>query len=162
MNQNTMMLHEKMSTRYLPREKIEKFGASALTNEDLLALILGSGNQDCNVFELSRRLSDFLSNQTQVPTLAQIREIRGLGKVKAAQVLACLELSGRYILSNKSNPIVSPEDLVSRLSFLKYEEQEHLVVVTLNSVNGVIRVHELRRGLSTRLRYTHAKRLRKR
>lgn len=147
MNQNTMMLHEKMSTRYLPREKIEKFGASALTNEDLLALILGSGNQDCNVFELSRRLSDFLSNQTQVPTLAQIREIRGLGKVKAAQVLACLELSGRYILSNKSNPIVSPEDLVSRLSFLKYEEQEHLVVVTLNSVNGVIRVHEITTGL---------------
>ncbi len=147
MNQNTMMLHEKMSTRYLPREKIEKFGASALTNEDLLALILGSGNQDCNVFELSRRLSDFLSNQTQVPTLAQIREIRGLGRVKAAQVLACLELSGRYILSNKSNPIVSPEDLVSRLSFLKYEEQEHLVVVTLNSVNGVIRVHEITTGL---------------
>lgn len=147
MNQNTMMLHEKMSTRYLPREKIEKFGASALTNEDLLALILGSGNQDCNVFELSRRLSDFLSNQTQVPTLAQIREIRGLGRVKAAQVLACLELSGRYILSNKSNPIVSPEDLVSRLSFLKYEEQEHLVVVSLNSVNGVIRVHEITTGL---------------
>ena len=147
MNPNVLMLHENMSPRYLPREKIEKYGASALSNEELLALILGSGNQDCNVFELSRRLSEFLSNQTQVPSLAQIREIRGLGKVKAAQVLACLELSGRYILSDKSNPIVSPEDLVSRLSFLKYEEQEHLVVVTLNSVNCVIRVHEITTGL---------------
>ena len=45
----------------LPREKIEKMGASALSNEELLALILGSGNQDCNVFELSRHLADFLS-----------------------------------------------------------------------------------------------------
>ena len=147
MNRNMMMLNDRTSPKYLPREKIEKFGAAALTNEELLALILGSGNQDCNVFELSRRLSDFLSNQTQVPSLAQIREIRGLGKVKAAQVLACLELSGRYILSDKSNPIQTPEDLLGRLSFLKYESQEHLVIVTLNSVNCVIRVHELTTGL---------------
>ena len=147
MNRNMMMLNDRTSSKYLPREKIEKFGAAALTNEELLALILGSGNQDCNVFELSRRLSDFLSNQTQVPSLAQIRAIRGLGKVKASQVLACLELSSRYILSDKSNPIQTPEDLLGRLSFLKYESQEHLVIVTLNSVNCVIRVHELTTGL---------------
>ena len=123
----------------MPREKIEKMGASALSNEELLALILGSGNQDCNVFELSRHLADFLANQTKVPSLSKIREIRGLGKVKAAQVLACLELSGRYILSARSKPIMSPNDLMSRLSFL--------VVVTLNSVNCVIRVHEITTGL---------------
>jgi DNA repair proteins len=33
-----------------PREKIEKLGAAALTTEELLALILGSGNRDCDVF----------------------------------------------------------------------------------------------------------------
>ena len=78
----------------LPREKIERLGASAMTNEELLALILGSGCQDCDVFELSRHLADFLSKETQVPTLQQLRGIRGLGRVKATQVLACLELSG--------------------------------------------------------------------
>ncbi|PWJ65074.1 DNA repair protein RadC [Fibrobacter sp. UWB15] len=147
MNPNQMMFCDKSARIILPREKIEKYGASALTNEELLALILGSGNQDCNVFELSRQLADFLSDQTQVPTLDKIREIRGLGKVKSAQILACLELSGRYILSSKSSPIMAPEDLMTRLSFLKYEEQEHLVVVTLNSVNCVIRVHEITTGL---------------
>ena len=60
MNLNQMMLHDKSARNSLPREKIEKYGASALTNEELLALILGSGNQDCNVFELSRHLADFL------------------------------------------------------------------------------------------------------
>ncbi len=147
MNSMLMMLNDQSARNILPREKIEKYGASALTNEELLAVILGSGSQDCNVFELSRRLSDFLSNQTLVPTLAKIREIRGLGKVKAAQVLACLELSKRYILNDKSNPVMTPDDLVSRLSFLKYEEQEHFVVVSLNSVNGVIAVHEITTGL---------------
>lgn len=147
MNSTLMMLNDRSAKNFLPREKIEKYGASALSNEELLAIILGSGNQDCNVFELSRHLADFLSNQTQVPPLSKIREIRGLGKVKAAQVLACLELSGRYILSANSSPVMSPDDLMSRLSFLKYEEQEHLVVVTLNSVNCVIRVHEITTGL---------------
>ena len=131
----------------LPREKIEKWGAGSMTNEELLALILGSGNQECSVFELSQRLAEFLSVQTRVPPLEKLRSIRGLGKVKAAQVLACLELSSRYILGNQSKPVVSPEDLLSRLSFLKYEIQEHLVVVTLNAVNCVIGVHEITTGL---------------
>ncbi len=131
----------------LPREKIERLGASAMTNEELLALILGSGCQDCDVFELSRHLADFLSKETQVPTLQQLRGIRGLGRVKATQVLACLELSGRYILSNKSLTVLSPEEVVSRLSFMKYAEQEHFVLVTLNAANNVLHVHELTKGL---------------
>lgn len=131
----------------LPREKIEAQGAGSMSTEELLALILGSGCQDCDVFELSRRLAEFLSAETTVPSLAKLRKIRGLGKVKASQILACLELSGRYILSDKAIPVTSPEDLVSRLSYLKFEEQEHLVVVTLNSANFVIRVHEITTGL---------------
>lgn len=131
----------------LPREKMETYGAAAMTNEDLLALILGSGCQDCDVFELSRRLSDFLSSETNIPSLKQLRRIKGLGRVKASQILACLELSGRYILSDKAIPVVAPEDLLSRLSYMKYQEQEHLVLVTLNSANYVINVHDLTTGL---------------
>lgn len=62
-------------------------------------------------------------------------------------MLACLELSARYILSDKAIVVETPDDIVSRLSFMKYEEQEHLVLVTLNSANLVIRVHELTTGL---------------
>ena len=134
----------------LPREKMEKMGASAMSNEELLALILGSGCQDCDVFELSRNLADFLSEETEMPTLQKLRRIRGLGKVKATQVLACLELSGRYILSGKAMLVGSPEDLISRLSFMKYETQEHFVLVTLDAANHVIRVHELTKGLVDR------------
>lgn len=139
-----------MPSRLLPREKIEKVGASAMSNDELLALILGSGCQDCDVFELSRNLADFLSEETEMPTLQKLRRIRGLGKAKATQVLACLELSGRYILSGKAMLVESPEDIVSRLSFIKYESQEHFVLVTLDAANHVIRVHELTKGLVDR------------
>lgn len=134
----------------LPREKIERMGAASMSNEELLALILGSGCQDCDVFELSRNLADFLSEETEMPTLQKLRRIRGLGRVKATQVLACLELSGRYILSGKAMFVGSPEDIVARLSFLKYESQERFVLTTLDAANHVIRVHELTKGLVNR------------
>ena len=136
-----------MEQNILPREKLAARGASALSNEELLALILGSGTQCCDVFELSRHISDYLSSATQVPSIESLCRIRGLGRAKATQILACLELSGRYILSNKAVSVMTPEDLLSRLAYMKYEPQEHLVAVTLNSANNVINIHELTTGL---------------
>jgi DNA repair protein RadC len=148
-----MMIHNQLALfarpdfNLMPREKMERAGVGALSNEELLAIILGSGSHECSVFELSKRLSDFLSTETSVPTLERLKQIRGLGKVKAAQILACLELSGRFILSDKAIPVAVPEDVLSRVSYMKYESQEHLVVISLNSANYIIRVHELTTGL---------------
>ena len=147
MIQNQVALYTKPDFNLMPREKLEFSGVSSLSNEELLALILGSGSHECSVFELARRLSEFLSTETSVPTLARLKSIRGLGKVKAAQILACLELSGRFILSDKAIPVAVPEDVLSRVSYMKYESQEHLVVISLNSANYIIRVHELTTGL---------------
>ena len=146
MNHN-QILFAKSEFNLMPREKLENAGVSALSNEELLSIILGSGSRECSVFELSRRLAEFLSNETTVPTFARLKSIRGLGKVKAAQILACLELSGRFILSDKAIPVSVPEDVLSRVAYMKYESQEHLVVISLNSANYIIRVHELTTGL---------------
>lgn len=147
MNHNQVTLFNVPEFNLMPREKLEYSGVSALSNEELLAIILGSGCHECDVFELSRRLAEFLSTETSVPSLDRLRSIRGLGRVKASQILACLELSGRFILSDKAIPVSTPEDVLSRVAYMKYESQEHLVVVSLNSANYVIRVHELTTGL---------------
>lgn len=146
-NENTQLSYTVIPEKMLPREKMIQFGAGSMSNEELLALILGSGCHDCDVFELSRRLADYLSSESTIPTLEKLKKIRGLGQVKATQILACLELSGRYILGDKAEPVSSPENLAARLSHMKYEPQEHLVLVTLNSANVIIRVHELTTGL---------------
>ena len=147
MNHNQVALFKVPEFNLMPREKLEYSGVSALSNEELLAIILGSGCHECDVFELARRLAQFLSTETSIPSLDRLRSIRGLGKVKASQILACLELSGRFILSDKAIPVSTPEDVLSRVAYMKYESQEHLVVVSLNSANYVIRVHELTTGL---------------
>ena len=147
MNHNQVALFARPEFNLMPREKMEYAGVGALSNEELLAIILGSGSHECSVFELSKQLSDFLSTETSIPTLDRLKTIRGLGKVKAAQILACLELSGRFILSDKAIPVSAPEDVLSRVAYMKYEPQEHLVVISLNSANYIIRVHELTTGL---------------
>ena len=119
----------------------------SLDNEELLALVLGSGCPDCDVFQLSRNLSDYLASVNKFPTLKDLLKVRGLGQAKASKVLACLELSSRYMLGARAVSVTRPEDLESKLSFLKYENQEHMVLVTLNSSNEVINVHELTTGL---------------
>lgn len=131
----------------LPREKIQEMGVESLDNEELLALVLGSGCPDCDVFQLSRNLSDYLASVNKFPTLKDLLKVRGLGQAKASKVLACLELSSRYMLGARAVSVTRPEDLESKLSFLKYENQEHMVLVTLNSSNEVINVHELTTGL---------------
>ena len=147
MNHNQVALFARPEFNLMPREKMEYAGVGALSNEELLAIILGSGSHECSVFELSKQLSYFLSTETSIPTLDRLKTIRGLGKVKAAQILACLELSGRFILSDKAIPVSAPEDVLSRVAYMKYEPQEHLVVISLNSANYIIRVHELTTGL---------------
>jgi DNA repair protein RadC len=133
--------------KLLPREKLLRLGVHSLDNVELLALILGSGTKGKSVFEVSREIVAQLSHKGSLPTLKELLRIGGLGKVKATQILACLELSGRYILSNKAVAVMTPEDLLSRIAYMKYEAQEHLVAVTLNSANNVINIHELTTGL---------------
>ncbi|MBR6379625.1 MAG: DNA repair protein RadC [Fibrobacter sp.] len=131
----------------LPREKMQERGVEALNNEELLALVLGSGCSSCDVFQLSRNLSDYLATISEFPTMKDLLKVRGLGRAKASKVLACLELSSRYMLGARTISVTKPEDLESRLSYLKYENQEHMVLITLNSSNVVINVHELTTGL---------------
>ena len=132
----------------LPREKMQQKGVAALNNEELLALVLGSGSPDCNVFELSRKLSEYLSAVPKFPSVNDLMKVRGLGRAKASKVLACLELSSRYMLGAKTIAVREPEDLEPRLSYLKFESQEHMVIVTLNSSNVVIDIHEMTMGIA--------------
>ena len=122
-----------IETEILPREKLQQCGATALSNEELIALILGSGTRESSVFELSRHVSDYLSSATSIPTVENLRHT--------------LELASRYILTSRAVSVIAPEDLLSRLAGLKFEQQEHFVVVTLNSANYVINVHDVTSGL---------------
>jgi len=137
-----------MNIELKPREKMKIYGTSVLSTKELIALILGKGSKDKNVFFLAEELADYISVQPRVPKLEDLLKIKGLGPVKASQILACLELSGRFLLSGIRQEINSPEQAIQSLSFLKNALQENFVVISLNSANNIIETHILTVGLA--------------
>ena len=106
----------------------------------LLTLILGNPATAYNV-------ENFLASSPKIPSKEELMKIDGVGEANALKVLACCELSTRYIVGTEAKSVTSPEDVIPRLAFLKFEEQEHFVVITLDSSNHVIGVHDVTKGL---------------
>jgi DNA repair protein RadC len=107
---------------------------------------LGRGTARKNVFELSKEIAEFLEKKSRMPSMEELLQVKGLGLAKSAQILACLELSGRFMLGMQDKIIESPIELVPLLSFLKHSNQESLVLVTLNGGNRVIKIHSITTG----------------
>ena len=123
-----------------PREKMERSGASALGNAELLAVILRSGARDLNVVDLARDIlsgaGGTLTRLSQV-SMADLCVRKGVGKGKALSVLAALELGRRMMAENTGAGgmlIVTPDDVYNlMIPYLKGQENESCWVVYLNN-----------------------------
>lgn len=96
------------------------------------------------------RVEEFLKASPRIPTAEDLTRIKGVGTATAYKILAVCELSARYIVGTEQKSVTSPEDVLPRLSWLKYEQQEHFMLVTLDSANHIIGVHELTKGLANK------------
>lgn len=118
--------------------KIEQKGPDQLENWELIALILRRGNSKTSVFKLSKQIAELLGGCQKSPSVDDLLELSGVGIAKACQILACLELSSRFILLSKGQEVRSPEDCVSVLSHLKFATQEEFWVLCLDSQSRLI------------------------
>lgn len=123
----------------LPREKAVKYGVGSLSDEELLALFLGSGTKGLNVLGLSTKVLNGkgINSLTELD-LRQLEKIKGIGKAKALQILALGEVIRRAQTIEERERIASVSDAVKYLKDLAKENQEMLVAVYLNSSNQVI------------------------
>lgn len=102
-----------------PREKMEQQGAAALTSEELLAILLGSGTKGFNVLEVARAL---LKKYGSLTALAEdspnaFKVVRGIGPAKSKLLKAALELARRMSREklDAQHLVRTPEDVVSVL-----------------------------------------------
>lgn len=130
----------------LPRERILAGELAKLSVEELLCVILGRGMPGKNVFELAREIAGILEKKSRMPTIEELLQVHGLGIAKSAQILACLELSGRFMLGMQDKSICTPAELMPQLAFLKHSKQENMVSITLNGANKVIKIHNITVG----------------
>ena len=87
-----------------PRERMREFGSEALSNEELLTILIGSGNKYRSAKELSVAILSLVNNINELPmiTYERLATIKGLGPTKIANVMAAIELSKRIKKINNS------------------------------------------------------------
>ena len=110
---------KQLSPHDRPREKLERHGASALGDNELLALVLGSGSRDAGALALANELlifTDGLHGLTRVD-VEELKNLPGIGRARAAQVLAAVELGRRTLVRgpNERATLTSPRDLALHL-----------------------------------------------
>ncbi len=124
-----------------PREKIAKYGPKSLDDHELLALLLGRGNKNENIFTLSRRIfgnfdREEILHQQSLQTLQSSLKI---GPVQTAQIMACVELGKRFFGQKTSfKQIRSTEDVYEIVKNMKYLKKEYLRGLYLNTRYKII------------------------
>ena len=120
-----------------PREKLKERGASALSDIELIAVILGSGSKGQDVLSLSSKVAKLLTENKGKLSMEQLSEIEGIGQAKASQILAGFELSRRYILKETIR-ITGANEVLPLIKDIAGKQQEHFICISLNGANEVI------------------------
>ncbi len=120
-----------------PREKLLNKGVEALKNDELLAILLGSGVQGKDVRKLAKEIVSLMDDGFDMLSLKKLCDIHGLGLAKASQILASIELSKRYLIrSNKR--ITSAKEVYEELKEFSTKNQEHFLSITLDGASHII------------------------
>ncbi len=120
-----------------PREKLLNKGAEALKNDELLAILLGSGVQGKDVRKLAKEIVAMMDEGFDRLSLQALCDIHGLGLAKASQILASIELSKRYLIKSNKR-ITSAQDVYDELKSFSTKSQEHFLTITLDGASHII------------------------
>ena len=129
-----------------PREKLQEKGPKALSDKELLAILLGSGTQTLDVMALAGRTLKILDDTSANPTLEQLQTIDGIGPAKATTILAALEFARRRIRP-EGFKIGLPPDVLPLIQHLADRKREHFLCISLNGAYEVIAVRTVSVGL---------------
>jgi DNA repair protein RadC len=120
-----------------PREKLKERGVEALSDTELIAVILGSGNKDQDVMTLSSKIAKLLTEKKGRLYSEDLMSIDGIGPAKASQILSAFELARRYILKERI-VVTEPNHVLPLLSDIVNKQQECFLCISLNGANEVI------------------------
>jgi len=134
-----------------PRERMARLGPRALSDAELIAIILRSGAQGINVIDMATAM---MRHYRTLATLARadftdLQQHHGIGEAKAAQILAAIELGRRVMRASAEERLKadSPEIVVRLLmSELAYAEQEYVKVVLIDTRNTILATPTVYKG----------------
>jgi DNA repair protein RadC len=134
-----------------PRERLASLGAEALSNAELIAILLRSGVEGMNVLQLAQKILVDVGGLTGLhrTPYEDLCLVHGVGPAKAAQLNAAIELGRRFSVAEIEDRTIihSPDDAAA---IVQYEmgalETEHLRTILLDTRNRVIKIAEIYKG----------------
>lgn len=137
-----------------PYEKCLRFGAEHLTNAELIAILLRSGTRGENSLSLANRILHPSFSVEGILSLhqwnlEQLMQIKGIGKVKAIQILCMAELAKRLAkaTAGKELDFSSPEKIAKYyMEDMRHLQQEHMKLLLLNTKARLIGESDISRG----------------
>lgn len=149
-----------------PYEKLELYGPEKLTSSELLAIIIKTGTKEETAVQLAQRILKLNEKEDkddltflQDISISELIKIKGIGKVKAIQILAVIELAKRINkpIHTKEIKIKNTADIARLLmNELKNEKREKVKLILLNTKNIVLKIKDVSYG-GTNFAYIHAK-----
>ncbi len=129
-----------------PREKMQQLGVSALSDFELVESLLGSGIAGATVGQVSRNILRLLHKNGGNISFEQLASTRGVGEATASKVLAAFEIARRHLVRD-SLPLLSQNDIVSRLSDIRNLQQENFICLSLDGGHRLIARRTIAIGL---------------
>jgi DNA repair protein RadC len=136
-----------------PYEKCARRGASSLSNEELLAVLLRTGTRGENAIELARRIL-YHSGEAGLLgihqfSIGRLMQIKGIGKVKAIQISCISELAKRLSRTSYEDAVCfsDPESIAKYyMEEMRHEKQELMKLLMLNSKAKLIGESNISKG----------------
>ena len=130
----------------MPREKLEQQGVRALSDEELMAVMLGSGVKGSPVHAIAQGLLPEIDRAGPEVSYSALEKVPGIGRSKAMMLAAAFEFSRRRIRPEGVR-ILSARDVPPLLQHLCDRRQEHVVAISLSGAHEVIRIRTVSIGL---------------
>lgn len=132
-----------------PREKLSTTGPAALSDTELVAILLGSGSKSKDVLALAKEVVQIADDYGEHLSSNELELIQGIGPAKATLILAALEFSRRRIRPHGIK-IKSAADVYPLVRHLGDRKQEVVITISLNGAHEVINTRIITIGLLNR------------
>jgi DNA repair protein RadC len=132
-----------------PREKLLRKGAAALSDQELLAVLLGKGTPGMDVMKLAGKLARVIDAKGLNLRAEDLTEHEGVGAAKATLILAAIEFARRRIKPEGAK-IKTPSDLLPHVRHYADRKQEHFLCASINGANEIIATRVVSVGLVNR------------
>lgn len=120
-----------------PREKLQRKGQAALSDFELLEVMIGSGTAGAGVGQIARQVQKLLQKGTESINLESLSALHGVSLATAGKILASLELAKRHLVRDVE-PLRTMQDILIRLSDIRSKQQEYFVCLSLDGGQRLI------------------------